>query len=204
MEIGVRGPLIQNKQHVETWGELGPAMRALPNDRWRAFVMAYVTGKPGLGAITRAAKLAGFGGKGGTSEHLRKQAWALSRDDRMIAAIAEEAKKVIRLGAPEAAAALLNLVRTPDHRDHARGVAMLLDRVDPTVSMHDVQVLHKVVDADEEALEELRAVRQLGATREKLLSLFGYNGLERLEALEARRAAAARVIDGEVTEVADG
>src|SRR5262249_10776235 len=103
--------MIQNKQHVEIWGELGPAMRKLPNDKWRACVVAYVTGKPGLGAITRAARLAGFGGKGGTSVHLRKQAWILAHDDRMIAAIAEQAKKVIRAGAPEAVNALMALVR---------------------------------------------------------------------------------------------
>jgi len=38
---------------------------------------------------------------------------------------------------------------------------------------------------DQEALEELRALRQLGTPREKLLTLFGHNGLDRIEALEA-------------------
>ena len=53
-----------------------------------------------------------------------------------------------------------------------------------------------------QALEELRALRQIGATREKLLELFGGNGLARLERLEAadlaRRAAEAKMIEGEV------
>jgi hypothetical protein len=197
-------PLIQNKQHVEIWGELGPAMRKLPNDKWRAFVVAYVTGKPGLGAITRAARLAGFGGKGGTSVHLRKQAWQLAHDDRMVAAIAETAKKVIRAHAPEAVSALQALIRNPEHRDHVRAIAMILARTDPEVQYGVQEVVHKVADPDEEALEELQAVRKLGASREKLLELFGPNGLDRLEAMEARRAAAAKVIDGDAIEVSNG
>jgi hypothetical protein len=195
--------LIQNKQHVETWGELGPAMRALPNDKWRAFVVAYVTGKPGNGALTRAARLAGFG-RGGTSANIHKQAWTLAHDDRMVAAIAETAKKVIRAGAPEAVNALMALVRNPEHRDHARAIAMILARTDPEISVHDVQVVHKVEDPDLEALEELRAARRLGASRQTLLELFGPNGLDRLEALEARRATTAKIIDGEVAEVSNG
>jgi hypothetical protein len=56
-------------------------------------------------------------------------------------------------------------------------------------------------------LEELRALRQLGTAREKLVELFGGNGLARLEALEAadieRRASKAKVVEGEVV-VVDG
>jgi len=70
--------------------------------------------------------------------------------------------------------------------------------MDPEVSIHDVKVVHAVVDLDEEGLEELRALRQLGTAREKLLELFGPNGLDRLERLEASRADKAKVIDGEV------
>jgi hypothetical protein len=66
-------------------------------------------------------------------------------------------------------------------------------------------VTHKVVDPDQEALQELRAARHIGATREKLIELFGSNGLERLEALEAaenaQRAAAAKLIEGTVQDV---
>jgi hypothetical protein len=195
--------MIQNKQHVEVWGELGPAMRKLPNDKWRMFARAYATGKPGLGAITRAARAAGFG-KGGTSAHTHKIAWKLSRDDRMIAAIEEEARNVIRLGAPEAARALLNLVRNEGHKDHARGVGMLLDRLYPVTTLASVEVTHKLASPDEEALEELKALRQLGTERPKLLELFGHNGLERLEALEARRAETAKVIDAEAIGELDG
>jgi hypothetical protein len=189
----------------EDWGQLGPAMRALPNDRWRAFVYHYVTGKPGHGSLARAARLAGFGAKS-TPTNVAKLAHNISRDERTVAAIAEEARKIVRVGAPEAATALLNLIRDPEHRDHGRAIAMVLDRADPveTHSRHNIEVVHKVVDPDVEALEELRALRQLGTSREKLLELFGGNGLSRIEKLEAadlaRRSEAAKVIEYEPIE----
>jgi hypothetical protein len=128
----------------------------------------------------------------------------MMRDPRMMAAINEEAKRIVRLGGMDAAKALLALVHDPEHRDHARAIGMVLARSDPEVSQHDVQVTHKIVDPDEEALEELRAARRLGASRQTLLELFGPNGLDRLEAMEARRANGAKVIDATAVEVGNG
>ena len=77
-------------------------------------------------------------------------------------------------------------------------------RVAITSHQH-IEVLHKHVDAEQEAIEELRALRTLGTAREKLLELFGGNGLARLEAAEAadnaRRAQNAKVIEGEAIEI---
>jgi hypothetical protein len=188
------------------WGQLGPAMQALPNDQWRAYVYHLVTQRPGHGALTRAARAAGFG-KNSTPTNLAKLAWRMSRDERLIAAVAEESKKVLRLGHPEAVAAVLALVRNPKHRDHMRAVDAVLSRSDPieSHSRHNIEVLHRTIDPDREALEELRALRHLGTPREKLLTLFGHNGLDCIEALEAadtsRRADSAKVIEGNVVEM---
>jgi hypothetical protein len=188
----------------EDWGQLGPAMRALPNDQWRAFCYALVTGKPGHGRYARAARVAGFC-EGSTPATQAKAAWRLAHDDRMIAAIAEEARKHLRGAHPEAVNALHNMIRDPAHRDHGRAVLALLDRVDPIVSKQNIEVTHRVLDPDQEALEELRALRQLGVSREKMIETFGGNGLARLERLEAtdiaRRASEAKIIDGDVIEV---
>ena len=187
----------------EDWGRDGPAVQALPNQRWRDFVYHYVTQPPGHGALTNAARLAGFG-QSSTPANLARIAWKLSHDERMIAAIAEVSRAIVRRAAPEATNALLELVRNPEHRDHARGISMVLARTDPEIARTDISVTHKVIDEDEEAREELRALRVLGTNREKLLELFGPNGLARLEAQEAadtaRRASQAKVIDGEVIE----
>jgi phage terminase small subunit len=186
----------------ETWGELGPAMKAL-NEKQRAFVRALVTGKPGHGSLTRAYRKAGYG-KHSKAATQAKEAHHLSRDERIIAAIAEETKKVIRVGHPEAVTALFSMIRNPEHRDHARAVMAVIDRCDPAVTKHSVDVVHRHEDPDRVALEELKALRELGATRQKLLDLYGPNGLDRLEALEAadmaQRAAAAKIIDGRVIE----
>src|SRR4029077_7073399 len=114
----------------------------------------------------------------------------------------EESRKHLRGAHPEAVTALQSMIRDSSHKDHGRAVLALLDRVDPVVSRQDINVTHKIVDPDQEALEELRALREVGATREKLIELFGGNGLARLERLEAaeisRRASEAKIIDGEV------
>jgi hypothetical protein len=182
----------------EVWGELGEAMRQL-NELQRNFVRHLVTGKPGHGALTRAARAAGYG-KNSKGSTLSKHAHDLSRNPKAIGAIAEEAKKVVRgVGHAEAVSAIMNMLRDPTHRDHARAVEMIMSRADVVVSKQSIDVTHRHENPDRVALEELQALRQLGATREKLLEFFGPNGLDRLEGLEAvekaQRAANAKVIE---------
>jgi phage terminase small subunit len=192
----------------ELWGEWGPAVRALPNAKWRAFVEFYLLEEPTRGAQTRAARRAGFGTAKTKPLYMARISSRLMADARMQAAIAEEARKMLRGAAPEAVKALHELVRNPEHKDHARGIAMVLARTDPEITRTDMQVTHHIVDPDREALEELRAARALGASRETLIGLFGGNYLPKLEQLEAteldRRAASAKVVDGEVIEAANG
>ena len=185
----------------EAWGELGPAMRDL-NPKQREFVRYYVAEaaiKP-FGAQTRAAKAAGYTGK-----NVSNQAYDLTQNEKVIAAIGEESKRLIRVGHPEAVAALFNLIRDPSHKGQERAVLALVDRIEPATSHHSVHVTHRTEDPDRQALEELKALRKLGTSRQKLLELYGPNGLDRLETLEAaetaQRMAAAKVIDAQATEV---
>ena len=191
-------------EQEQTWGELGPCMKALPNERWRSFVRHLVSDTKGHGAVTRAARAAGFGKANTKSSSLSKQAHVLAHDERVVAAIAEESRKVLRVAHPQAVAALFNVINDPTHRDHMRPVAALLDRADPVTISQKIDVTHRHVDADQEGLEELRALRQIGATREKLIELFGGNGLARLERLEAadmvRRADNAKLIEHNTSE----
>jgi hypothetical protein len=188
---------------AETWGELGPAMREL-NERQRLFVRHLLLEKPGMGAPVRAARAAGYNGK-----WIRNVAHDLTRNLKVLAALSEEARKIIRgPGYAEAVGALMRLVRDPKHRDHARGIGMVLDRADPLISKHEAIVTHRHENPDQAALEELKALRKLGTTRDKLLELYGPNGLDRLEMLEAaeiaQRAAAAKVVNGKLIEVDNG
>jgi hypothetical protein len=189
---------------AEDWGQLGPAMRALPSNKWRAFVEFYLLEEPGYGAQASAARLAGFGKPNSSPLVLAQVASRLMRDERMIAAIGEESRKLVRGGAPEAAKALLALVRDPEHKDHARAIGMVLARTDPETVNQNINVNHRILDPDQEAIEELRALRTLGTPRSKLLELFGPNGLERLEAQDlVRRSDEARVIN-HIPEAAHG
>jgi phage terminase small subunit len=186
---------------ADAWGGLSDEMRALPNNKWRGFVEYFLLQEPGYGAATAAARSAGFGRPTSSALVLAQIASRLLRDPRIVAALAVESKKLLRAGAPEAVKALMALIRNPEHRDHGRAVGLVLARVDPETTKHDVSIVHRIADPDQEALEELRAVRALGTPREKLIELFGGNGLARLERLEAadhvRRADVAKVVEGE-------
>ena len=201
----------------EDMGQPGPAMRALPNNRWRLFVETYLwetfnnPNKNNHGAQAAAAREAGFGGPRTKPITLAQIGWKLLKDDRMIAAIAEESRKLLRAGAPQAVKAVHDGILNPNHPSHAKFVSMVLDRSDPQESKQLVEVTHRTLDPDQESLEELRALRMLDTPRPKLIELFGSNGLDRLERLEAadkvRRANEAKMIEGEIVDVsarADG
>lgn len=120
----------------------GPAMKALPTDRHRAFVRALYQVKPGYGSNVKAAKLAKFGTPDSTPQSMATIASRLAHDDRVLAAIHEMDQKMIRGVAPRAVRALAALVENPGHRDHMRAVATTLDRVHPIETQHLVTVRH--------------------------------------------------------------
>jgi hypothetical protein len=124
----------------ESYGEMGVAMRALPSDRWRDFVQHYLANPKANGAD--AARKAGFGKPNSTPPVMAQIAYRILCDDRMIAAIAEQTKKIVRAAAPEAADALLGMVRDPDHKDHFRAAAMIYERADPVVTNQNINVTH--------------------------------------------------------------
>jgi phage terminase small subunit len=121
----------------------GPAMKVLPTDRHRAFVRALYTVRPGHGANVRAAKLAGFGSPTSTPQSMATIASRLAHDERVLAAIREEDEKHIRSSAPRAIRALSSLIENPKAKDHARGIAMVLDRVHPLETIQKVTVEHQ-------------------------------------------------------------
>jgi hypothetical protein len=174
------------------WNDYGPAMQALTAQQ-RTFVTHYVAEvmvKP-YGAATRAARKAGYGYQTTSPHpHVSRMAHKLLHDPtyspKIVEAIGEESRRLIRLGAPEAVGALLKLVRDPGSPHHFRALDAIIQRTDPLKTEHSINVTHRVLDPDQEALEELYAARALGANREKLVELFGGNGLLRLEQLEAR------------------
>jgi hypothetical protein len=138
--------------------EWGPAMKALPSDRHRAFVISLYQIKPGYGSQVKAAKMAGFGTSTSTAKSWSVIASRLAHDDKIQEAIHEEDQKRIRASAPRAIRALENLLEKPDHRDHARAIALSLDRAHPVETTHNVKVdhRHQVVVPIAEVMQRIR------------------------------------------------
>jgi hypothetical protein len=185
-----------------TGAEWGPAMKALPSDRHRAFVLSLYQIKPGYGAHVKAAKLAGFGSSTSSAHSFSTIAARLAHDEGILAALFEEDQKRIRASAPRAIRALQHLIEDPEHKDHARGIGMVLDRVHPAETRHTVDVVHHV-DHDAEAIAQLRMLKQLDVPRAKLEDVFGFTGLSRYERLleleDARKQP--RLIEGSAVEI---
>jgi phage terminase small subunit len=173
-----------------TDAQWGPAMAALPSDRYRAFVLALYEIPRGFGAQTKAAKMAGFGTSTTTPDSWKAIGCKLAHDERILAAIAEEDKRRIRASAPRAIRALEYLIEDPDHKGHERAIQMVLDRVHPTEQRH-VHEVHHHVDHDAEAVAHLRMLKSLDVPRAKLEEVFGFSGLSRyermLEAADAKK-----------------
>jgi phage terminase small subunit len=141
----------------------GAAMKALPSDRHRAFVRALYQVKTGHGANVKAAKLAGFGSPTSTPQSMATIASRLAHDERVLAAIREEDEKRIRNSAPRAISALSRLIETPSHKDHARVIAMVLDRVHPAETQHIVKVEHGATPDFKETAQVLARIAELAA-----------------------------------------
>jgi len=141
----------------------GPKMLALPSDRHRAFVRALFIVKPGHGSYTKAAKQAGFGTETSSAQSMASIASRLAHDDRILDAIAEENEKYIRSNSPRALRALRHLVEDPRHKDHARGIAMILDRTNPVEMLHKVKHEHEVSSSMIATAEVFRQIMELAA-----------------------------------------
>ena len=181
--------------------EMGEGMAALPSDRWRSFCLHYLLEAPHYGAATRAARAAGFGTPTSRPVVMARYAHRLMQDPRIQRALMEESKKLLRAHAPEAVNALLAIVRDVRHKDHVRGVQLLLDRTD-SVELHST-VHHQVeINHTDEALRELAFLKKHGVDRAALEEMFGYSGLSRYEAMLAERDAPKRVAAREQPEPA--
>lgn len=138
-------------------------MKALPSDRHRAFVRAMYQVKPGHGAAVRAAKLAGFGTLQSSPQSMATIASRLTHDERVQAAFAEFDQLFIRASAPRAVRSLLSLIENPNAKDHARGIAMVLDRVHPTETIHKVKHEHDVTPSAVETARIFERIAELAA-----------------------------------------
>jgi hypothetical protein len=142
----------------------GPAMSALSEKRRALVVALYDENAPrhGDGLLIYAAQVAGYGTPTSSKKVLGIIAGRIVHDDRVQAAIAEYSRQVNRAITPEAIMALKNVIRDPKHKDHARAIAMVIDRADPLQSMHTVKVEdgrpERFVEASERVLARIEEI----------------------------------------------
>jgi hypothetical protein len=141
----------------------GPKMQALPSDRHRAFVRAMYLIRPGHGAAVKAAKMAAFGTERSSPQSMATIASRLMHDERILEAFREEDEKHIRASAPRAITALSRLIEDPKHKDHARGIGMVLDRVHPAEQVHNVKLNHDVTPAFQNTVQVMERIAALAA-----------------------------------------
>ncbi len=179
--------------------EFGPAMRAL-NPRWQKAVMAlFLTG----GNRAEALRIAGYKTKKPAKDNgLYVTAARLFADDRVRAAIREEAARHIEITEPELLATTMSIIRDIDKRDidRLRAIGMVWDRANPVLSKHKIEVEHHL-SVDETDITHYRALQKLGAPQSTFLARFGHNGLARVEAMIAAEDAKQKQIETDYHEV---
>jgi hypothetical protein len=172
----------------------------------RRFVHWLMNLPPKRGFRVRAARLAGYG-KHSSPHNLNSIAQDLLARQRVVNLIEEVARKQIRSAAPEAIAAVREIIVDKDHPHRLKAAQTILERIEPTMQRVDVTVKHEVVDRDAEAVAYLRKLKALGVSRDKLEEELGYSDLPRYERLleleDAKNAMAPLVIDADYAVLED-
>lgn len=154
--------------HRAEEAKLGPCMEALPTDRMRAFVYAMLDS--GCSNHFLAAKSAGYIGNENT---LRVTAHRLAHDERVQAALQEEARRRLMTGSILAVNALLDIVSNPAHKSRLQAANSILDRT----GLHGLieqKVTHEHTIDDKKAIARIRELAlTLGVDPVKLLGTVG-------------------------------
>jgi hypothetical protein len=136
-----REPTVTLPDHAE----LGPAMRALPTERMRLFVVAmHEHAAAGHGSQLRAAEAAGYSGN---KANLAHQGHMLAHDERIQKAILEEGQR--RMGAflPLATSIVGQLLLGGKDTIKLRAAAMIMDRTGIIAKTeHKVTVTHQLTE----------------------------------------------------------
>lgn len=174
-------------------GDLPEQFRELKDERRRIFAWCYVFNGANGAAAARAA------GYSDAAEGAKVRAHGLLQRDDVQEAIKALCSRYLFSLAPKAILALNNLLDDPKHPKHDKAIEMALSRSGHgDRSTVDVNVSGNVtVNHTDQALRDLRMLKDMGASRAMLLETFGYSGLERYEKMLAAQRPA---IEGEVVE----
>lgn len=174
--------------------EMGPAMRALPNDRWRRFVLA--CNQPtstGQVNYTQAAADSGFATE--NRESLAVSGHRLAHDERIQAAMLEESKRRLKGALPMATAAIIKILADPlsKRAEIMKAATILMDRGGmPMATEHKVDVT-RTKDYAEQVEDAIRLCKELGIDPAQALGNIGIT----MPGLPAPVQHAGQVVDAE-------
>jgi phage terminase small subunit len=147
----------------------------------RAFVDRYLALGGERGAGTKAAQLAGY-----PASWSAIAAHRMLRRPRVMRAIEEESKRLVRALGPQAIKVIKEILDDREHKDRLKAARTVLERIDPTLL--GVQHQHHVDVAVEPsgvelALKMLRVMRELRVPIEVQRERIGVNLFPQLEAM---------------------
>jgi phage terminase small subunit len=141
-------------------GQFGPAMAVL-TEKQRCYVIALFEAPKTHGALTFAAKRAGYGTPTSSRQSLSQMAHALNADPKIQAAIAEVSQQFITVLGPHAVRALKKVLDNPSHRDFGRALGIVTDRVAPVQSTAVVKLEGEVRLSTGDTAHILERIEQL-------------------------------------------
>jgi hypothetical protein len=150
---------------------LGPAMRALPSDRWRAAAVARFMVPVGghWSGNAAACRAAGFGNEEGTTtpRSMSATAYKVFHDPRMLAALDELGKEFLRGGVPDALTVVHEIMSDKKQKDRLKAAQVVINYAHPVQTAHHVTVEH--VDDRRMVDFALKLATELGIEAQKLI-----------------------------------
>jgi hypothetical protein len=148
---------------------LGPAMQALTQLQ-RNFVTVYLEH-----SNWSAASIAREAGYADTGDACKVRAHTLVHDERVIAAINEQASKLLRRGGSIGVQGLMALALNPNHKDHLKACIAIMDRTGfHAMSEHKVTVDDKRPQSKKEMIDRVKLLaEELGLGQEAIKKMTG-------------------------------
>lgn len=178
---GLRNFGLDNRQihtiltSMEEFGAIGPKMKALPNDRWRRAVVAYLEGgrknyggQGGHNSLGYSAAYRAAGFDTTNENTIKRQAHTLFHDIRVQEAVIEESKRRAVLHLPLAIDVHTEIMLDPQHKDRFNAARSIMDRA----GLHAVTEQHSTLSVTMTADDRAKAVmlaERLGVPLEKLV-----------------------------------
>lgn len=133
---------------------LGPAMRNLPTDRQRLFVVAML--ETGGRNISDAARLAGYADNGNGT--IRVLASRLSHDEKILAAMSEESTRRLQSGQILAVSTVLSIMDNGAAKDSDRlkAAEMLMNRTGMHATSEHKVTTQDISRTDDEVMERIK------------------------------------------------